>query len=104
MEPFEIARQSFLSCLNAEEKAALDVSDPAVILDDVKSLEQQHHDNNVTRKLLEKASPLIRGLEHYGKALDVIANAKPGILSLLWGGIRIVLHVGQLIFAQLLRK
>ncbi|KAL9108756.1 MAG: hypothetical protein Q9227_006552 [Pyrenula ochraceoflavens] len=92
MESFKIARESFTSYLTAEEKSTLNTSDPTAILDDIKSLEQKHHDRDVTRKMLEKAAPLIRGLEHYGKALDVIANAKPEILSLLWGGIRIVLH------------
>ena len=93
MDPFETARRSFLSKLDSNEKLVIDATEPASLLSDVKSLEKTHNDKNLTRRLLQKANPMLRGLEQYGKALDVITNAKPEVLSLLWGGIRIILNV-----------
>ena len=93
MESFELARQSFLANLGPQDKVALDAADPVTLFDDIHILEQRHKDKSLTRRLLQKAEPLIRRLERYGKALDVISQAKPEVLSLLWGGIRIVLHV-----------
>lgn len=48
-----------------------------------------------TRKLVQKIDPFIRGIEQYQNAFDVLINAKPEILSLIWGGARIILHVSS---------
>ena len=93
MDPFETARQSFLSKLDSKERKDFDATEPENILSEVKSLEKTHKDKDLTRKLLQKTNPVLRGLEKYGKALDVIANTKPEVLSLLWGSIRIILKV-----------
>ena len=97
MDSFETARQSFVSNLSPSDKAALGATEPASLLNEIRTLEQRHKDENLTRKLLQKAEPLIRGLERYGRALDIIAGAKPEILSPLWGGMRLVLRVPQMI-------
>ncbi|KAI9669080.1 MAG: hypothetical protein M1831_000672 [Alyxoria varia] len=95
MDSFDEARQSFLANLKSQERTALNATDPASLLEDVKNLEEDHKDSNITRRLLQKAKPFIRGLEQYGKALDVISNAKPEIMCLLRGGARIILNLAR---------
>jgi hypothetical protein len=94
MALFREAHDSFLTGLNPHEKSLVDsATDPDSILEEVKSLEKKHRDESTTRDLIERINPFIRGVEQYGKAFDVITNAKPEVLSLLWGGARILLHV-----------
>ena len=95
MDLFEDARISFVSALSANEKRLVDsATDPESLLEEVGNLERKHQDESTTRKLIQRINPFIRGVEQYGKAFDVISNAKPEVLSLLWGGARIILHVG----------
>jgi hypothetical protein len=94
MELFQEAHDSFLASLNASEKSLVDsATNPNSLLEEVKNLEKKHRDESATRNLIQRINPFIRGVEQYGKAFDVITNAKPEILSLLWGGARILLHV-----------
>jgi hypothetical protein len=57
-----------------------------IVLDEVRQAEEEHREKSMTRAYLKKMDPFIKGVEQYGKALDVITNAKPEVLSLLWGG------------------
>ena len=68
---------------------------PETVLSEVTALEEQHRNQSTTRKLLQKIDPFIRGIEQYQKAIDVLVNAKPEILSLIWGSARIILHVSN---------
>ena len=67
---------------------------PESVLAEVRALEEKHRSESKSRNLMKKIDPFIRGIEQYGKAFDVIANSKPEVLGPLWGGARIVLHVG----------
>jgi hypothetical protein len=94
MESFEIARQAFLSKLSPAESTLLQQgTDPDAVLAQIRTLEQRHQSQSVTRNLLQKIDPFLRGIEQYEKALDIFSNVKPEVLSLLRGGARIILHV-----------
>ena len=96
MDPFETARQTFMAKISGEEKVLLESSvGPGDVLADIKQLDQEHQEHSIFRRLMEKMGPSIRGFEQYSQAMDVLSNAKPEVLSLLWGGARIVLRVSS---------
>lgn len=92
------AKKKWLSdvILSAEEKEFVKTSSLEEILADTNQADQLHGAFSNSRKLATRLKSLIIGIEQYGKALDVIAGAAPKILAPLWGGIRILLHVGSL--------
>lgn len=65
------------------------------ILADVQRTEERHSEGSKARKLSRRLRPMISGIEQYGKAVDILTGAAQGILSPLWGGIRILLHVSS---------
>lgn len=65
------------------------------ILADVQRAEEKHSEGSKARKLSRRLRPVISGIEQYGKAVDILTGAAQGILSPLWGGIRILLHVSS---------
>ena len=82
--------------ISSEEKVLLESSvGPDDVLADIKQLDQEHQEHSIFRRMMEKMGPSIRGFEQYSQAMDVLSNAKPEILSLLWGGARMVLRVSS---------
>ena len=97
MDPFETARQAFIAKVSDEEKVLLESSGgPEDVLGDIKRLDQEHQEHSIFRRVMDKIGPSIRGFEQYSQAMDVLSNAKPEVLSLLWGGARMVLRVSNL--------
>lgn len=91
---FEKARNDFVSKLDAKDAAFLDSNaGPEEVLADLQKLEKEHEETSRLRGVMNAIKPGVRGLEQYAKAMDVICNVKPEVLSLLWGGLRIVLRV-----------
>ena len=96
MDPFETARQAFIAKISNEERALLESSVSAEdVLTDIKHLDQEHHEHSIFRRVMDKIGPSIRGFEQYSQAMDILSNAKPEVLSLLWGGARMVLRVSN---------
>ena len=96
MDPFEAARAEFTAALTTEEKALLQGGSTAQdVLAEVQIIERSHRDKSVSRKFMKKIELLVKGVERYGEALNVLANVKPEILGFLWGGVRIVLLVSS---------
>lgn len=63
---------------------------------ELRAWEYTHADQSGLRKCATFLNPLFRGLERCGSAVDVFSNAEPtGILSLLWGSVRLILVVSQ---------
>ena len=94
MDPFETARQAFMANVSDEEKDLLRPSvGPGDVLADIEQLNQEHQAHSIFRRAMDKLGPSIRGFEQYSQAMDVLSNAKPEVLSLLWGGTRIILRV-----------
>jgi hypothetical protein len=94
MDPFTAARDIFLAKLSPTERSLLqEVTEPRYILVEIQEAEKRHHSQSTTRKLLQRINPFVLGIEQYGRAFDILSNVKPGILSLLWGGALLALHV-----------
>ena len=57
----------------------------------LESVELSHLQKSRLKKYLERLRPLFDHLERFGKAIDVLSQSDPhGVLSLVWGSIRIV--------------
>ena len=97
MDPFETARQTFITKVSNEERTLLESSISAEdVLADIQRLDKEHQEHSIFRRVMDKIGPSIRGFEQYSQAMDVLSNAKPEVLSLLWGGARMVLRVSSL--------
>lgn len=94
MAAFEQARLGFVAKLDDDERAMLQsAAGPEDLLADIRRLDEQHQDKSLLRRLMGKIEPCVRGFEQYVQAMDVYSNAKPEVLSLLWGSVRIILRV-----------
>jgi hypothetical protein len=94
MDAFETAKRKFLSSLSAQEAATLGTLNTAQdVLTEVRNAEENHRSRSSTRRYTKKIEPFLKGVEQYGKAIDVFVNAYPTILSLIWGSVRLILHV-----------
>jgi hypothetical protein len=86
--------------LSENQRIILGSSSISDVLDALKQLDNDHLENSRGRKYLQRLRPLISGLRLFEKALDVFANAdSKGLLSLIWGSLRIVLSVHRPLLA-----
>lgn len=92
---WEEAKEQCMSDLSTAERQLVNTASLEEILADVKRTEEKHSEGSKSRKLSRRLRPVISGIEQYGKAVDVLAGAAQGVLSPLWGGIRILLHVSS---------
>jgi hypothetical protein len=84
----------FLKKLPPDERAICQqTTGLQALLQDIKKLEEEDREQSKSRRFMEKMRPAVKCLETFGKSLDVLSNAKPEALCVLWGGIRIVLQV-----------
>jgi hypothetical protein len=94
MDSFATAHDTFLAGLTPAETLLLkQATSPGDLLAEIHAAEERHRNKSVTRNLLINVDPFLRGIEQYSKAFDVLSNVKPEVLSLLWGGALLVLHV-----------
>jgi nitrate/nitrite-specific signal transduction histidine kinase len=94
MDAFETAKNNFLSSLNAQEAATLGTPHTAEdVLSEVRNAEENHRNKSIPRRYTKKIEPFLKGVEQYGKAIDVFVNVYPEVLSLIWGSARLILHV-----------
>ncbi|KAI9658923.1 MAG: hypothetical protein M1821_001883 [Bathelium mastoideum] len=61
----------------------------------IADLERKQKRNSKTLWVTEKLRPLLAGLNEYVQACDVMIQAAPSAAVLLYGGARLVLHLGQ---------
>ena len=94
MDAFETAKSRFLSSLSAQEAATLGTPHTAEdVLTEVRNAEENHRKKSTTRRYAKNIEPFLRGIEQYGKAMDVFVNVYPEVLSLILGSVRRILHV-----------
>jgi hypothetical protein len=94
MDAFEAAKNKFLSSLSAQEAATLGSPHTAEdVLTEVRNAEENHRKKSTTRRYTKKIEPFLKGVEQYGKAIDVFVNVYPEALSVIWGSARLILHV-----------
>jgi hypothetical protein len=87
------ARQRYIEDLTEDEKSLFLNASAANVLDIAGTVQKIHHARRATRHAEKILQPLVNAITQYGKALDVFSNASPCVLGLLWGGIRVCLHV-----------
>jgi len=81
--------------LTAAERDCLKSATAQDVVAEIRLIENTHTDQSRTRQCLDKLQPFITWLDKFGVALDVFANADAhGILSLVWGSLRLLLVVG----------
>jgi hypothetical protein len=94
MDAFETAKNKFISSLSAQEAATLGTLHTAEdVLGEVRKAEENHRSKSSTRRYTKKIEPFLKGVEQYGKAIDVFVNVYPEALSVIWGSARLILHV-----------
>ena len=62
----------------------------------VEGLDRNQKRNSKTRMILDKLQPLVNGLQQFASAFDVLIQAAPAVVQVLYGGARIVLQVSYL--------
>ena len=80
---------------NEDKTLVQSITDPSHLLQELQSDEDKHSNNSRLRRSLITLEPAIRGFKAFGAALDVICNAKPEVLCLVWGGLRLVLRLAN---------
>ncbi|KAL8993605.1 MAG: hypothetical protein Q9169_006219 [Polycauliona sp. 2 TL-2023] len=88
--------QAFFETLSPNEKDLFKATTIAdLLLEEVKTAEKIHKDKSISRKASQALKPLVRGIEQYGAALDVISNASSQFLCPIWGSMRVILHLAS---------
>ena len=86
--------EAFFRTLSPDEKELFKATTIAdQILEDIILAEKAHRDGSISRKVSQALKPFLVGVSQYGQALDVVSNASSWVLSPLWGGIRVILHL-----------
>lgn len=92
--PWQRAKQRFLDGLSPDQKLLFGKEDFTV--------ESLYYATDVSHQahlglaaFSTKLKPLTTGLEEFGKAMDVYANAASLVLSPLWGSVRVLLVLAQ---------
>ena len=93
------ARDRFVEDLTEAEKQIYHKGSLEMIYYDASIAQKRHEETSTSMHLMDKLQPLVLTIDQYAEALDVYVNAYPLALSPLWGSIRVVLHVGFLVFA-----
>ncbi|KAK5045237.1 hypothetical protein LTR84_009343 [Exophiala bonariae] len=91
MDAFDAAQKSFLSSLGSEDVTTLNSHNTAEdVLAEVEKAEEEHRGKCNTRNYMKNIENFVKRVEQYGKVLDVYMNAKPEVLSLIWGTARLL--------------
>lgn len=86
----------FLGKLSDEDKFLMkDCHDPEKFAEYLHGVISKHHESSSSRRAMDSCQPAIDGFRQFANALDVLCNAKPEVLALVWGGLRIVLRVAE---------
>lgn len=88
--------KEFVEALTPDDRVLFEATTKAIqLLDAIKEAEKIHKANSKGRYAGEAIKPFVDGVEHYGKAWDVLSNANSMICP-IWGSARIVLKARQL--------
>jgi hypothetical protein len=77
----------------ADEKELYSATKLSVqLLDDFRTFDEQNAKGK-GRRFAKQIKPFIATVEGYATAIDVLSNTSLDILCLIWGSIRVALHV-----------
>lgn len=93
---FESALSTYLGKLSDKDKVLLkDCKNPETFAEYLSGVVRRHHESSSSRKAMDLCQPAIEGFRRFANCLDMLCNAKPEVLAVLWGGLRIVLRVAE---------
>lgn len=95
-QPWEAARERLCQGLLPHEQSLYSNATLENLFYYASSSQKDHARGSRIWRLQERLAPLVESLEEYGKAMDVYANAYPLVLSPLWGSLRVVLLVSDI--------
>lgn len=100
-QPWEAAKTRFLQGLSEDEIKLFKEAGPENLFYGASALVKDHVSGSRTWRLQERLASFADALDDYGKALDVVVNTSPLILSPLWGSLRVLIHVSYSSSCQL---
>lgn len=93
---FEAARVNFLATITEADRVLLSQwATPDLLVAYAANEEEKHYGKSYSRQVLHYLQPTLTAFKQFGKALDVLCNAKPEVLALLWGGMRVMIHLAD---------
>ena len=93
LKPWDLAKDRFLEDLPSNERELFKDATLENIFYSTSVQQKKHASDSKLLSASKRLEPFLQCVEGYGKALDVISNSAPLILSPLWGGLRVILHV-----------
>ena len=87
------ARQRFSEDLDEDESLIFKNATFENVFYSASTAQKSHEANSKSRAVAAKIDNLLAGINEWGKALDVYANASALFLCPLWGSIRVLIHV-----------
>ena len=87
------ARERFVEDLDEAERAQFANATFENVFYSASAAQKIHEAQSVSKALAARTNALLTGINEWGKALDVYANASAMILCPLWGSIRVLIHV-----------
>lgn len=86
------ARERFLEDLEESERLMFAEASLENLFYSASAAQKVHREGSRSRYLASKLNSFLAGIDQYGKALDVWSQGST-ILCLLWGSLRVVIHV-----------
>ena len=87
------ARERFLENLDQSERAIFANASLENIFYSASVAQKAYETDSKCRRMAARLNVFLAGIDQWGKALDVYANASATILSPLWGSLRVLIHV-----------
>ena len=79
--------------ISNDERSYLEKTTKEDIIQDLRAADEAYRKSSMARSASKRMSPMVDCILQYANALDVMSNANPLPVSLIWGSMRIVLQV-----------
>jgi hypothetical protein len=87
------ARSEYIAGLDEEERRLFEDATPENLLFNATTAQTSHEQASQSRAIFRRLKPFLSVIESYGAALDVYSNIYPLALALIWGSLRVMLHL-----------
>ncbi len=97
MDPWKDAVASSLAKahISSTERDYLNTTTKEDLLRGLRAADEQHQQRSIGRNVSKRIAPFVECIVRYATAIDVMSNVQPMPISLIWGGVRIVLQVSH---------
>jgi hypothetical protein len=94
-QPWKAAKAKFLDGLSPEQIVRFNDATLENTFQAASAAQKSHSHIDRGWVLRQRISSLVDDIDEYGKALEIFPNTSGLILSHIWGGLRVVLHVSH---------